>query len=327
MWTLRVLLFCTVSVATGYLLAPSLLPQRPAAARTPASGGLQSGRGWVDRRVRPPREKAQALAPQTAPASCCRSEGRYQESDGGGRQRRGRRHGKGGQEGRVAWWAEKRAQEKRGHLLVHASGHCRMPTQTPTRRAGKKARAPSPSAKKVRAKVAGEDRVGRRIVAEAGRVPRSLTDFRSASKVVPPSRRALSVWVSPACGCRPASSNEGAKAYKAPHVPHSIDCSPLERCRLSHHRSVLVPPTPYAARRQRTVLGRGFGRAEARKGDDAGHGSAGIWGRAGWCACLARQEAESPPRCEGLLAKCSPVVLCHRFTVRVRAAAPLLRMR
>jgi len=231
------------------MLAPSLLPQRPAATRTPASGGLPSGRGWVDRRVRPPREKARALAPPTAPASCCRSEGRYQESDGGGRQRRGRRHGKGGPEGRVVWCAEKRAQEKRGHLLVHVSGHSRMPTQTPTRRAGRKARAPSPSSKKVRAKVAGEDRVGRRIVARAGRVPRSLTDFRSASKVVPPSRRALSVRVSPACGCRPASSNEGAKAYKAPHVPHSIDCSPLERCPLSHLRSVLVPPTPYAARR------------------------------------------------------------------------------
>jgi len=70
------------------------------------------------------------------------------------------------------------------------------------------------------------------------------------------------------------------------------------------------------------VLGRGLNRGEEMQGDDKRHDSAGIRGRSGLCACLAQRKAALPPRFEGLLAKCSPDVLCHRFTVKVRAAAP-----
>jgi len=79
----------------------------------------------------------------------------------------------GGTRGESGAVGKKRAQKKRGHSPVDTSGHSRMPPQTPTKTAGKKARAPSPSSKKVRAKVTGEHRAGRQIVDGAGRVPRS----------------------------------------------------------------------------------------------------------------------------------------------------------
>jgi len=69
--------------------------------------------------------------------------------------------------------------------------------------------------------VAGDGEVVRRIGAGGGSVPRLQTECRRASTLLPPSRGALRVRVFPACGCRPTGPSESAKAYTAPHAPHS----------------------------------------------------------------------------------------------------------
>ena len=140
----------------------------------------------------------------------------------------------------------------------------------------KKARAQSPSSKKVRAKVAGEDRVGRRIVAGAGRVPRSQTDCRSASTVVPRSRRALRVWVSPACGCRPTGPERGFEiVYGAARPPqHRLRTTGASPALTAQKRD--GPPHSPAPPRQHagSVRSSAGASAGARQGRATMHGTA-----------------------------------------------------